>query len=115
MHVFKLIGPGDHSHKGKLYKKGDIIRSSVDLTKVFKNKFERVHLDTPVAVEDPAPKKTSKPSLGTAVKNTLAKEHGLKVFKRGKSYHVYEGATPINEKPLAKAEVTPFIKAWLEE
>lgn len=42
---------GKHAHGNKTYKKGEIIESAVDLTEIFKNKFERVYPN----IEEPEP------------------------------------------------------------
>ena len=43
MSLYKLKG-GQHNHSdGKTYKKGDLVESEADLTKIFTNKFEKVY------------------------------------------------------------------------
>jgi hypothetical protein len=43
---FKVLN-GKHSQDGKVYEAGSVIPSKRDLTKVFKNKFEKVASSTP--------------------------------------------------------------------
>ena len=47
MPKFEVIG-GSHEQYGREYKKGEIVESSEDLTKVFRNKFRRVDDDVPI-------------------------------------------------------------------
>jgi hypothetical protein len=45
---FEVLG-GTHNHYGTIYKKGEILESDRDLTKVFRGKFKKVEASTPVS------------------------------------------------------------------
>jgi hypothetical protein len=107
--------------KFKLYKPGEVVSSERDLVKLFPNKFVALPdvaapTDDVVEVsEDTAP--TSKP-LGKDVTEKFddAVENDLLVFYKSQKYYVTEKddvADVLNEKPLKKSEVVPFIENYL--
>lgn len=121
MKAFKLLS-GSHFEGGNNYKKGDIIKSPLDLATTFPNKFEEVQS---VLAEAPAKAKTDntpppqppaevESSLGLDVTAlypdaTIAKLH---VFKKGSTHSITTVAdpeTPLNAKPLKASEIEPFI------
>jgi hypothetical protein len=140
MPKFEHLGGGSHDHNdGKVYSKGDIISATMDLEKMFPQKFRRV--DFVVAPEPPpvgavpvppsagaAPTSPPPKKLQVKVKPKDARGDdvtgefkfdgpGLKVFQRGDFFHVYEGdkVAPIHPKGLRKQEVLNVIKNFLEE
>lgn len=133
---------GTRTHR--LYKPGEIVKSDLPLDKMFRNKFHKLSKDEveilDLAAELKAKKKTKgkkkvtikktgkkkvttktigDDGLGTeATKNwDDAKENGLKVYRRGTYYHVYEkgSKTPLNASGLKKAKVQEFLTGYLEE
>jgi hypothetical protein len=111
---------------------GHVFETDRDLVAMFPNKFERVHVPGDEGAEDeaspPKPKKESKPKkddapppkpLGRDVTKRFPKaaEEDFKVFSDGGAFFVAEADEPtvaLNEKPLKKKDVIPFIKEYLE-
>ena len=116
-----------------IYKPGDTVESDVDLTKVFKNKFEEVvSADRPTAVLNiPLPHKddegggaeeASPPRPGDYGKEVtkdfpLADELGLRVYEKYGWFTVVDpgDGTVLNEKRLRKDAVEKFLREYLPE
>ena len=140
MPMFRVIG-GSHEQYGREYKKGEIVESSEDLTKVFRNKFVRVDDETNVSrgtsVEEaarrgfadvqpaplPAPKPIQAKAAGKDVTARFDKavEQDLKVFRVGKGadarYFVYDAdnlAKSINEKGMDEEGVDAVVQEFLK-
>lgn len=122
---FKNLG-GNHDENGVIYVKGDIIESDRDLDEMFTHKFQRV------AEAPPEPKRkklkvkkksTAKPpqepadKRGVDVTEEFDPGEGLKIFRRGSKFHVYEedSTDPLNDKGLNKVDVESFVEDYLEE
>jgi len=132
MNRFKVLA-GNHDEDGTVYSKGQVVETPRDLDKMFVNKFERLGK----ASKDKKKKKGKrKPKIKVAVPKVSAlagrgkdvtsqfasvEKEGLKVFKRGAYYHVYDGSdeapslAALNESALKKAGVEEFVTAHLEE
>ncbi len=135
---------GSHSEvddKGKLItyrpEDGHIFETELDLVTMFPNKFERVTV-VPEEDEAPASKPKAKSSVDKATEKgaegvadpanplgrdvtkrfALARKEDFLVFADGGAFHVVEADEPtkaLNDKPLHKKQVTPFIKQYLNE
>ncbi len=133
------VKAGKHKQYGLTYHKGDIIDTGIDLSKLFRGKFEQV-VDSPesapTGVKLKPAKKGKKGKKGSPAGSekapdgprgkdvtdlfpALVGEEGITVFRRGAWHHIYQGtdedATPINPKGLKKKEVIPFFEKWEEE
>jgi hypothetical protein len=129
MAVFELTG-GSHVHKdGKLYRKGDLITSDVDLTRAFgmRNKFKLIEPDpvNPGVLTTQLPPKPPEPEalvvaicpdrdvLGDNVtpRWPTASEAGCEVRRRGSFYHVFKlpSVKPLNERGLRAKQVEQFL------
>lgn len=120
---------------GTKVNKGETFESDVDLRKDFPNKFELVGdgASTPVnakggkdtddaddadtgksGAKDKAPKDAPEDVTSDF---KVDEEGSLSVIKEKGKWNVYEDGdeTPINEKPLAKGKVQPFIDDYLED
>ena len=140
MHFKLLKGAGNHSQVGKdgkleifTSKEGRVIKSDLDLVKMFANKFERVEVDPRNTVEktevqkaaeegakDLKPASEEENPLGKDVTKqfTQAVAEDFKVFAKGDDFFVTEDEAPtivIHEEPLKKREVNKFIKKYLQE
>lgn len=119
---FKILA-GGHVDGGIVKGKDQIVESDSDLDKLFPGCYERVGDEVRIP-NPPAAKavKAKEPEaeedaidLGKDVTKTFADaaEKGLKVFKRGMQYFVYEAddmEEPINPQPLDKPQVSKFLK-----
>ena len=130
---FELLGK--HKHGGKVYERGDIITTELDLDILFKNKFKKLEggkkkrklkLKTPPAEASKQKKgkkaEASKEQAGVkGVDKThlfpLAVKENLQVIARGNWYHIYEdiAGSPLHPKGMKKEAVEPFIQTWLNE
>jgi hypothetical protein len=133
---FEVIG-GSHEQYGREYKKGDIVESSEDLTKVFRNKFRRVddesrmsrgtQTEGPLVMDvppPPPPTKVAPPKVeGKDVTSRFEKavEQDLRVFRVGKGkdaeFFVYDAdnlAKPINEEGTDEEGVDVVILGFLK-
>jgi hypothetical protein len=101
---FRLLEGGSHSEAGKEYKSGDVIESDRDLCVVFPLRFQRLpdNSSRVVAEEEevvePVPERTSPSKTELTVDATMsvvnvptAAAKGLRVYKRGKEYVVFDG------------------------
>lgn len=135
---FKVLEGKHHHSDGKVYTKGQVVRSETELDKIFVNKFTRLEEAESSPKSGASKKDSSKAEAGKAeakkpatkadadkaargheVTNAFPKaaEEGFKVFLRGEQHHVYEGdqTKPINPKGLKGDEVESFVKTYLEE
>lgn len=119
---FKLLpGAGNHTEKdenGEIItyhaKDGNVIESDVDLAKVFVGKFERIE----VGASDVSVKASGDLGKDVTERFENAKEEGFLVFLKGKSYSVADADDPqvaLNEEPLKKADVEPFVAKRIDE
>jgi hypothetical protein len=130
---------GKHVHSdGKKYVPGDFVHSGLELDKLFKNKFRRVggaavRETSPVAQANVPPTPRSTPKADEAPTEPLftadprgidvstdypdAAACGLKVFRRGGWFHVFDGddTTPKNENALRREDVAGCLARLLEE
>lgn len=133
-------GPGEGG-KFKTYKPGDTVESEQDLCKVFPNKFERIPDEAPSSfspsteeqkaavskaakkgAKGVAPPETEEPEpnpLGRDVTKRFptAQEEDFQVFADGGAFSVVEADDPteaLNDKPLKRKDVEPFIRQYLE-
>lgn len=123
---------GDHNEEGVNYVAGDIVKSTRNLEKMFKNKFDRVRPKDDFDFEEtspniPSPQKTSKkyknsnkfgtnvtPSFPTAIAAELV------VYEKDAWYQVVdrntEGGKPelVSKKKLREKDVEDFLKNYVE-
>lgn len=108
---------GNHNHYGKLFKKGEVVTTDMNLEKKFRGKFKRLHEEPigPGKATATVPPPDSRGDDVTAQFPTVAGE-GYLCFRRGSWYHVYEGnsPSPLNAKGLREGEVEGFAKHMIE-
>jgi hypothetical protein len=142
MPKYKVLA-GQHMHFDKLYKKGDVIETDLDLLSLFENKFQRVHEQptvpvksetpvTPVTVEKVAdgnvishtnPVEKTEPEVNRGVDVTKnfpkAVDEDFLIFREKKNCHyIYDPddmAAPINKEPLVRSDIEKYIIKYLEE
>lgn len=139
---YKVIA-GQHMHFDKLYKKGDVVETDLDLLHLFKNKFQRVHEQSTIPVKleiDKDPDADDKTVDGSTVAHTnppgettpkvnpgvnvtknfeSAVDEDFLVFReKGGKHFIFDPDAPetaLNKKPLKRSEVEAFITKHLEE
>ena len=114
---------------GQLYKKGDVVDTHIDLVGRFgKEKFQCLHAGAAAQVASPVPlpeAAAAPPSTGAVAteevptpagtdvtaKFVVAVGLGLRVYQDKSAYSVYDPSvhTTLNDKPLRRAEVDPFL------
>ena len=116
--LYKLFG-GNHVLDGRTYKNGDVIKTNLELDKIFalSKKFQRIH-SPDVAGANPAPPQSSidvTTLLQDNQKYALA-EKGLQLVQKGSWYDVVDMITgkKLNEKSLRHAEIDKFIQQYME-
>lgn len=135
------VAEGSHTDlEGRTYRKGEVLESKKDLTKMWVNKFERVQDNALITkagketkpVEDDEEEKLEEESKkveddtsdeddkeeDVTAEFPKAEEAGVKVLKHGKVYGVFDEddlVTPLHEKPLRKNQVNGFIKTMIKE
>lgn len=125
------VRKGQHDHHGKIYTEGQVVECDKDLTKIFRNKFEKVSeeaINGGKITVTPSPEPPKVPVKGKKEKEEKkaekdvtrhykeAVDEGLKVVQKGTFFFVYEedDPTPLNEQGLAKKDVPAFLKKYLE-
>lgn len=116
---------GFHYEGTERYNPGEVFESSRDMLK-YANKFQRVSEDTPVSHLDAD--RVNQESLQTANKSLfgsdvtdefpMAEDCGFTVCKAATGYAVLNPRNPLlslNEHPLEREKVEPFLAEYLEE
>ena len=128
------VKTGKHDQFGKVYCKGDVLDTDMDLIAMFPNKFEKVSKETPITKapaaptditpmvpqkNPPAPVPSSEEDDKDRGKDVTknfpdAVDMDFKVFIQKHKHYVYDMDNmekPVNPKPLKKAEVKKFIES----
>lgn len=116
-----MVVEGQHMElSGKVYDKGQIVNSDLDLDKLFRDKFKKVNKNTAQAVaelvdesKDEVVKTEEEEDFGKDVtaEFDVAVNNDLKVYRdKKKGVTIFDGSKKLNDKPFkSKTQVEAFL------